>query len=318
MPYSDSHFEQLCKALGIPEDFWSKKSVEYRYWFRSLLQKVDSSLIFKGIPETWSEDFYKFCLWYFGFVSVFNTERWGTAFQPVTISGYDFYYQPTKALVANPLYQKELTIHKDCELIKLTPDFRGIWDIINQYATKLANLSISIDMGIENAKVPMIFNARNQAQAETLKRIHNKVTNGESLIVYDNTDDEFDEVIPIKEGFENWTNDFKSTYIVTNLLQDMQTILNQFYMEIGLPTTIEKKTHILNSEADFQSAQSQARLACWVQSLNESYNLVNKRFGMELSVDFANMDDDTVGDNTESITEDEQPKGFKKLFKRGE
>lgn len=287
----DERYIELLENMKVPNTYWKNKSIEYRYWFRSLLQKMDSALLFDGLPEDWSQDFFLFCLWALGYVAVFDTARWGVAFQPCTLSGFDFYYQPTKALVSNPLYQKELTIHKDCEILKLTPDFRGVFDIVDYYATQLAEASKGINIGLINAKMPLVLTASNAAQAETLKKVYDKVQAGESLVVWKDLTDQFSEVIPRKDPFEVWNQDYKQTYIVTNLLTDLQTILDSFYMEIGLPvSTVDKKAHMLNAEANFNEAQSQARISCWVQTLNESFELINKRFGLNLSVDMAETD----------------------------
>lgn len=305
---------QMLENLHFPNTYWKGKTKEYQYWFRSLLQKVDSSLIFSGIPEGWSDDFFHLCLWVFGFVAVFKSDRSdlekfgedGILFQPCTISGFDFYYQPEKCMVSNPKYTKEFKIGKDAELLKLTPDFMGILDIIDYYATKLAEISKGIDMGLINTKMPVILTASNDAQAETLKKIYDKVQTGDSLVVYKDTT-EGDEIIPSKEPFEVWNNDFKQTYIVHNLLEDMQLILDSFYVEIGLPVAIEKKERLVTSEADFASAQSQARISCWVQTLQESFDKIEKTFGIKMEVTYAAEENDTDGDgdvsqSDESIT----------------
>lgn len=285
----------LLESINVPNTYWKDKTWEYKYWFRSLLHKIDSSLDFQGLPKEWPNDFFMLCLWALGYVAVFNTERWGTTFQPCTLSGYDFYYQPTKALISNPKYQKELIIGKDCEILKLTPDFGGIFDIIDYYATKLAEISKGIDVGLINAKMPAILSATNQAQAETLKKVYDKVQAGESLVIWKDADDR-SEVIPRKNPFETWNQNFQQTYIVSTLLEDMQKILDSFYMEIGLPTSLEKKSHVLNSEADFQAAQSQARIACWVTTLRESFDKINSHFGLELEVDYHECENDAGWD----------------------
>lgn len=283
----------ILENIKVPNTYWANRSKEYKYWFRSLLQKIDSALVFRGLPDNWSQDFFLLCLWYFGHVAVFQSERFGdpesnnTCFQPCTLSGFDFYYQPTKALVSNPLYQKELEIHKNCEILKLTPDFMGCWDIIDHYATELAELTKGINVGLINAKMPLVLTASNAAQAETLKKVYDKVQLGESLVVWKDINDQFNEIIPRKDPFETWNNDFKQTYVVTNLLEDMQTILDNFYMEIGLPVTqVDKKAHMLNAEADMQQMQSQARIMCWVTTLRESFKLINETFGLNLEVEY--------------------------------
>lgn len=286
MVFDDRYFEML-RTIEVPDTYWKGRTIEYLYWFRSLLQKIDSGIIIKGMPDNWCDDFFKICLWSRGYVAVFDTIRWGTVFQPCGLSGYDFQYQPTTAIIANPYYSKELKIGSECELIKLTPDFMGVFDIIEYYADKLADVSKGIDVGLRNAKIPAIFSANNSAQAETLKRIYDKIQNGDPLIIYDDTDDN-GEIIPSTNPFEAWVQDFSKTYIVPQLMEATQQLLNSFYTEIGLPVAIEKQQHILNAEADFKAAQSQARIACWVNTLKESFKKVNELFpNINLEVEFA-------------------------------
>lgn len=298
----------IMESIKVPNTYWKGKSREYQFFFRSLLQKIDSALIFKGLPKDWSQDFFLLCLWALGYVAVFKSERFGDketgmAFQPCTLSGFDFYYQPTIAKIANPKYQADLEIHKKCEILKLTPDFFGIFDIIDHWATQLAECSKGIYMGLINAKMPMVLSANNASQAETLKKIYDKVQNGDPLVVWKDQTQQFGEVIPRKDPFEVWNQDFKQTYVVTNLLDDMQKILDQFYTEIGLPVAIEKSAHALDQEADFQAAQSQARIACWVATLNESFKQIEATFGLHLEVEYAR--EDNVSGTGESSEHDE-------------
>ncbi len=288
----DERTINLLESIKVPNTYWKNGTIQYRYWFRSLLQKIDSSLIFSGLPSEWSNDFFMICLWSLGFVAVFRSDRkdlnkYGNIlFQPGVISGYDFYYNPSHITIANPYYENTLTIGKDTELIKLTPDFRGVLDIIDFYAGKLAELSKAIDVGLINAKMPVILTANSEAQSGTLKKVYDKIQAGESLVIYDELIDN-GELMPRKDPFENWTQDFQKTYIVGELLDNMRSILDSFYTEIGLPVAIEKKERIITSEADFASAQSQARISCWLETLRESLTKVNTMFGSNISCEVA-------------------------------
>lgn len=282
----------ILQNMSVPSTYWNLKSQQYQYWFRSLLQKIDSCLEFKGLPKEWSQDFFLLCLWARGYVAVFESARFGDketgiAFQPCTLSGYDFYYQPTKAIVSNPLYQKELDIHKDCEILKLTPDFNGVWDIIDHFATELAEATKGINIGLINAKVPMVVTADSMAESEKLKKVYDKIQAGESLVVWKEDTNHFDtEVMPRKNPFEDaFMNNYTQTYVVTDLLSDMQTIMDSFYMEIGLPVrNYDGKAHMLQAEADMSSAQAQSRVSCWVNTLTESFELINNHYGTNLEV----------------------------------
>ena len=283
----------ILQNMTVPNTYWNLKSEQYQYWFRSLCQKIDSCLVFNNLPKDWSQDFFLLCLWARGYVAVFESARFGDketgiAFQPCTLSGYDFYYQPTKAIVSNPLYQREFEIHKDCEILKLTPDFNGVWDIIDHYATQLAEITKGINVGLINAKMPLVITADSMAESEKLKKVYDKIQAGESLVVWkDNTKHFEDEVMPRKNPFEGaFMNNYTQTYVVTDLLQDMQTIMDGFYMEIGLPVSnSDKKAHMLNAEAEMSNAQAQSRVSCWVNTLNESLELINTKYGTNMEVE---------------------------------
>lgn len=284
-------FERQLQSIRVPEKYWSNKDYEYRYWFRALLQRLDACLEFKGIPETWPKNFFSICLWSLGYVAVFDTARFGTTFQPCTLGGVlDFYYQPSEAIVCNPKFQKRFTIGKDCELIKLCGDYKGILELIDYYAVKLSNLSTAVNMGVANAKLPAVFSARNEAEKRTIEAAYDDVQSGKPIIITKHTD-RADEVIPTKNLVEVWNQDFKQTYIVTDLLTDTQTILDQFYNEIGVAKTVDKASHILNQEAAFQDNQAQSRIRDWKKYLDDSFEKVNKMFGLNLEVDYACKDD---------------------------
>lgn len=302
----------ILESIKVPNFYWKTKTIEYQYWFRSLLQKIDSSIIFNDLPKGWSDDFLHICLYALGFVAVFKpnsiqlAKKGLVVFNPAVLSGYDFYYQPTTATVSNPNlpapFSSNFVIGRDCELIKLTPDYCGIFDILDYYASKLAELSKGIDVGILNTKMPIILTASSDSQAETLKKIYDKVQSGDSLVVWkDEVGD--DEIIPRKDPFESFFNDFTKTYIIHNLLEDMQTILDSFYCEIGLPVAIEKKERLITSEADFASAQSQARISCWIETLRESLDKVNTLFKTNITCEVAYERKDNADRNSDGSDE---------------
>lgn len=298
----------LLNSLHIPATYYKKDSLAYKFWFRSLLHKIDSSIIFKNLPKGWSNDFLMFNLWVRGYVAVFKTNikelfkygENGVLFTPCFCSGMDFYYQPTDCAVINNTYQPKnnFIIHKDCEILKLCPDcfwVYGILDILDYFASKLAEMSKSIDMSIEASKLSVILTAENEAQSQTLKAVWDKVQKGESLVIYNDVNTG-DELIPRKEPFTAWTQEMAKNYILTSQLADLQTILNQFYCEIGLPVAVEKKERLVTSEADFAAAQSQARIACWATTLRESLELINEKYGTDIQIEIAREETNDVSE----------------------
>ena len=297
-------FQRQLEAIRVPEKYWSKKDYEYMYWFRALLQRLDACLEFKNIPENWPKNFFYLCLWTFGHVAIFETQRWGITFQPCILGGQlDFYYQPSIATVSNPRYSKQLVIGTDCEVLKLCGDYFGMLDLVDYYATKLSNLSTAVNMGVAAAKLPAVFSARNEAEKRTIEAAYDDVQSGKPIVITKQSANS-DEVLPAKNLFEVWGQDFKQTYIVSQLLADIQTILDQFYNEIGIAKTVDKASHILNQEAAFQDRQSESRIRDWKKYLEESLEKVNKKFGLNMEVKYV-CEDESAGNG--AISEQPEP-----------
>ena len=266
-------------------------SYAYNYWCRALTQRVLSIIEWK-LPDRWqfAKDFFEYCLIARGFVAVFDAgDKYGVSFQPANLSGYDFYYQPTRALIANPVWSGDLEIGKETELIKLTPDYRGVLDIVGYYAEKLATLDGAVNMSIINSKLAYVLGAKNKASAQAIKMIFDKINAGEPTVVYDS---KITESLGEDTPFEFLDrSSIKNSYITTDLLHDVQTIINQFDSEIGIPTLpIEKKERMINAEASAREADTSARVSLWDESLSRSVEAVNKMFGLDISYRFVFLD----------------------------
>lgn len=288
--YLPLNFKQMNmkETCYIPSMVKTRNSLVYTFWERSLFQRACSTLII-NVPEEWEgnvKDFLYWCLFRWGYVAVFNRAKFGTVFNPCTLKGFDFYYQPVSALISNPALEDdlELTIGKDCQLLKLTPDFMGIWDIIGYYSEKMATLDNAINLSIINNKFSYLLGAKNKATAEALKKIFDKVNRGEPAVFYDSkiADDPATKTEPF-QYIERKS--LKENYLTTDQLQDMQTLLNNFDAEVGIPTIpYQKKERLVTSEAESRQIDSTSRSVIWFDTLKNSIDEVNEMFNIGLSV----------------------------------
>lgn len=260
----------------------------FSYWQRSLFQRISSQIIANNLPEGWEanvKDFLYYSLIRFGFVACWDDSEFGFVFNPASLKGYNFYYQPTDVVIANPSLKKslELKIGEECELLKLTPDYRGIWDIICYYAEKLATLDNAINMSIINNKFAYVLGARNKGMQAALKKMLDKINAGEPAVILDQKimNDTTDKDVPFQ--FLERSN-LKQSYLTTDQLRDFQTLLNSFDAEIGIPTIpYEKKERMVTEEASSKVYDSTARAIVWINALNESAEVVNAHFGTSIS-----------------------------------
>lgn len=279
MLYSPINYNQINISAGTysPSMVKSYNNQTFAYWERSLFQRA-MSVIDLEIPYAWSgkiHDFLFFCLFKYGFVAISENAELGQYFNPCTLSGYDFYYQPTEAIITNPIFKgsKTLKISKDCEILKLTPDYMGVWDIIWYYAEKLSSLDNAINMSIINNKFAFILGARNKTASAALKKILDLVNRGEPAVVYDMKliNDPTDKEMP----FQQWERKLKDSYITSDQLMDFQTIINNFDSEIGIPTVpYQKKERMVTSEANARVYDAKARSLTWFNTLSESIDEV--------------------------------------------
>lgn len=287
MYYAPLNYTQINIASGTynPSTVKNLNNNAVSFWERALFQRAISIIDFENLPFDGAvKDFFQFCLYNFGFVGFFDDAKYGLSFQPGTLSGFDLYYQPVRFLVANPLLNREFEIGKDCEILKLTPDYFGIVDVITYYACKLAQLDNAIDMSLINSKLAYIVGAKNDPAAKALKKIFDAINEGNPTVVYDKEllvpNDPDDK----KEPWQLWDRHVKESYITTDLLRDFQTILNNFDCEIGIPTIpYEKKERMVTSEAESRQLDAISRSTVWLNTLNDSFSKVNAMFGTNMS-----------------------------------
>ena len=258
--YLPLNYEQLNIQAGtyFPSQVKPYNNAAFIFWQRALFQRACSTIII-DVPEDWKrhKNLLYWSLFAYGYVGVFNLEEFGKCFNPVTLSGYNFYYEPTNVLLSNPALKpdgkQEFEIGTTCELLRLTPDYAGIWDIISYYAEKLASMDCAINTAIINTKFVYIMGAKNKAAAAVLKKMFDKVSQGEPAV---------------------------NSYIITDLLKDFQTILNDFDCEVGIPTIpYEKKERMVQSEAESRQIDSTSRSVVWFDELKRTAELCNEFLG---------------------------------------
>lgn len=258
-------------------------------FFRKYLLTKFFSVFKWELPDTWSSDYFKYCLYEWGFVAIINTDKFGVIPQGCNLSGYDVFYRPNMVQISNPLLRgmRELKINVDCALIKMQPNYCGIMDIINYYADLMALTSESISVNMVNSKVAFAFFAKNKQFAESLKKIYDNIASGEPAVFYD-------KALLDEDGKPTWnefTQNVKNTYLVTDMLLDLQKIEDQFNTTIGIPNAnTEKKERLITAEVESNSIEVSANASVWLETMCEGVEKAKKLFDLpELSVELAHL-----------------------------
>ena len=266
-----------------PSTVHVKDSGLCRYFTKYLLQKAMS--VFEwDLPETWNKDYFLYVLYCWGYVAVVNTDKFGLIPQGCGLKGYDVFYAPTHAVIANPLLSGilEPRIGTQCELLKLQPDFSGILDLVGHYAEQMALASQSVSVNLLNSKLSYVFTAKTKALAESLKKMYDQIASGEPAVVIDSR------IKNAADGEETWKSfeqNVGGNYIVTNLLADLRKIETMFDTEIGIPNAnTDKRERLIQDEVNANNIETYSKCALWLENLQDACKRVNDMFGLTISV----------------------------------
>lgn len=255
------------------------------YYRKYLLQKLISCFKWE-IPQLWSRDYFLYVLFGWGYIGIIDSgaDKWGVVPQRCGIYGYNLFYMPTKIRVNNPLLPEasEFTINEDCVVLKINPNFTGVMDIVDYYAVKLAMISADIESNLFNSKLSYLFTVTDQAAAATVKKLFDQIGQGTPAVVVDKK-------AVTENGEKTWQlfqQNLKQNYIVSDLLEDMRKVENDFCCKVGIPTTnTEKRERMSESEVTRNDVETEALIDTWLTRLQDDVDTANRIFpGLNLRV----------------------------------
>ena len=288
MAYTPLFYDQINLINGTfqPSPVKNRNNLAFDYWVRTLFHRAQSSLIF-DLPDIWQGelvDFWYYVLFKYGYVSIQDLTKYskvggdqiGMCFNAVSLTGFDFYYQPTTAILSNPALTDsiEMKINEDCVLVKLNPDYYGCWDVLEYYAEKLSNLDNAINMSIINNKLAFVLGGKTKAAVQTLKKVMDKINAGEPSVFLDYRI--LDDAKTKETPFQFLQRDnLKNSYLTSDQLMDLHTILSDFDAEVGIPTVpYQKKERETEYESKSKYADGMSRALTWKRCIDASLERV--------------------------------------------
>ena len=274
----------LYNSSFSPSTVHVKNTMLQRYFRKYLLQKAISVFKWK-LPEEWDEDYFKYVLYGLGYIAVLNTRSFGVICQGGALGGYNLYYRPSYIMITNPLLKETITadIDVDCAIIKLQPDYSSIMDIVGYYADQMALASEALDLNLVNVKTGIIFGAKDKTQAESYKKMYDKLNTGDPAVFIDKNllDD---------QGKPNWmpfVQNMTQQYISDKLLSDIRKIESMYDTEIGIPNAnTDKAERLITDEVNANNVETATRCELWLESIRKGIKKANSMYGLELSVDW--------------------------------
>lgn len=246
-----------------------------KFFKQYLLQ--DALSVFKfTVPDWWDADYFRYSLIGYGYVAVFKTDKFGVIPQHCNLTGFNVFYRPTIATIANPLIGgKELSIGRNCEIIKLMPDYSGIANIVDYYGDLLALTWEGITTNILNSKLAYIGFAGNKADAETFKKLYDRVAGGEPAVIARKKS----ATITDNDTFQMFTQNLAQNYIAPDMFESLRNIQSLFRSEIGIPDlSVQKKERLITAEATKTDIYTRAKSMLWLETMKEGMEQAKKKY----------------------------------------
>lgn len=288
-----------------PSTLHTRNNALFSFFRKYLIQKVLGIFKFK-LPENWAENYFLYTLFLQGFVAVVNTDKFGVIPQNCGLQGYNVMYQPTHAVIANPLLTGMLTpvIDRQCALIKLMPDYSSINDLVNYYADNMAMSAEALEMNIANSKLSYMFSSKSKQGAESLKKLFDDVQKGELGVFYDSALSKKRNNGETELPWTVFNQDLKTSFIAPDLMDCMRRWEELFCNDVGISNVrSDKKERLIVAEAESNNEETRSKAELWLETLQKGCDTANRLFGIDMGVKFRNEHA-----NRDNVTTDAEPK----------
>lgn len=282
--YKSYDFINAYNSLVTPSTVHIKNTALAQFFKRYLLDEAVS--VFKWtMPETWAENYFLTVLYTIGYICILETDKFGVIPQHCGLGGYNVFYQPRYAIVTNPLFSKtyEPIIGQECEILRLQPDYCGLYDLIDYYGDLMAVTAETAGINIVNSKLSFVFAAQNKAAAESFKKLYDQIQEGNPAAFVDK--DLLDDEGRLTVEFLN--QNVGQNYIADRLLDTLRDIKNMFLTDIGIPNAnTDKRERLISDEVNANNFETRSKAGLWLRTLQKGCQKVREMFDIDLSVDW--------------------------------
>lgn len=281
-PYSYDFINRYNSSFS-PSTVHCKNTGLVNYYIRYLVQKVISVFEFSGIPEEWALNYFQYVLMCRGYVAILDTDEFGVIPQECGLGGFNIFYQPRFATIANPLLPgvKQPVIGEGCAVIAMQPDYGSVMDLVGTYADLMALCLETAGVNLLNSKLSYVFAAGSKAQAEAFKKIYDKIASGEPATFVDKS-------LFNEDGSRAWDvffQNMKQNYVAGDVLNDMKTLEDQFNTAIGIPNAnTQKRERLVVDEVNANNVDTKSRVNLWLETMRRGMSMANDMFGLNLGV----------------------------------
>lgn len=261
-----------------PKDVEGLNNTSVVYYTYEFIRKLFGVYAIENVPEGWDYDYMLERIFLDGMMCITDTEL-GVLPLQTGVSGLNVFNHPTTCVIANPvLGSLERRIDVDCALVKLQFNYGNVWPIINRYASLLAMCDSAIAVNLINTKVCAIFGADSKAEAETYKRMYDKISRGDPAVFVG-------EGLAKKLSDRLLFNQVKQQYIADEVEELKQRLMDDFLSDIGINNANTDKRERLNTfEVVSNTQEVRSGAEHWLQNIQDGFDVANRLYGLNLKI----------------------------------
>ena len=261
-----------------PSDVEGLNNTSVVYYTYEFIRKLFGVYAIENVPEGWDYDYMLERIFLDGMMCITDTEL-GVLPLQTGVSGLNVFNHPTTCVIANPvLGSLERRIDVDCALVKLQFNYGNVWPIINRYASLLAMCDSAIAVNLINTKVCAIFGADSKAEAETYKRMYDRISRGDPAVFVG-------EGLAKKLSDRLLFNQVKQQYIADDVEELKQRLMDDFLSDIGINNANTDKRERLNTfEVVSNTQEVRSGAEHWLQNIQDGFDVANRLYGLNLKI----------------------------------
>ncbi len=265
----------------------------YSFYFKYLLGKLDKIFKWENLPETVDEQYLNTALFLEG-NAVWTTKMDNKVrvFSGKIGGEPNIYYSPTIYTVANPIVgSANLKIDEDCIVMYNTsndkhynflPKIAGLFQLIHQTATLLADNIVSINTAQINSRVHTIVTTESETTRNSAEVYLKRLYSGKPWSALSEDMLAAIHVNPVSSA--------SSTNNIAQLISLHQYIMADFYNAVGIKTNpVNKKERLITGEIDSVDSYLAINLEEMLNSRQEAVEKINKKYNLNISVSLSDI-----------------------------
>lgn len=189
----------------------------------------------------------------------------------------------------------------DCVLVENTSMRNSILPLIQRYAVLLAHSDVSIRDALINIRYNDVIPAADDSEAESVKKWHDKVINGEFSPIPDSSFLQRAPIIPL--------NITGKGQIALDTIQAKEELLRAFFQEIGLRMVKDKRSNMIEDEVSASDMLLMFNISDMLKQREAAAGYINEIFpdlniSVRLSPEFNMLKADPENENSEPLIDE--------------